>query len=248
VYSPWQNHTFRVAIAKAYRNPSLLENFESLAIKVDPPPPPGLPQTFTIFGNMHLKPEEMLSYEFGYQTLLFERLRLRLELFYNDVDRLIFLGEPVLAMVSPRLPPVQIGSQYVNVNDGEIYGAEIGFEAFITPWLRGFVNYSYQERQGRVLPQDPTSHHKGNAGLTCMFHNGISATVLLHHVGEPESNATGVTPYTLVNVRLGYRFKLLERDAELAVQAFNLFDDVHREFPRGDVIERRVSGTFRYRF
>jgi iron complex outermembrane recepter protein len=248
VYSPWQNHTFRVSIARAYRNPSFLENFEMLPLRVLPPPPPSLPQTFTVFGNTDLKPAEMLSYEFGYQTLLFERLRVRLELFYNDLDKVIVLEQPVFATISPRLPPVQIGSQFVNSGDAQIYGGEIGFDVYITPWLRGFLNYSYQERVGPISPQDPTSHHKGNAGLNFAFTNGMSATVLLHHVGEPESNASGVKPYTLVNLRVGYRFKLFERDAELAVQAFNLFDDVHREFPRGDLIERRVSGTIRYRF
>ena len=57
-----------------------------------------------------------------------------------------------------------------------------------------------------------------------------------------------VNPYTLVNLRLGYRFNVFGNEAELAIQAFNLFNDVHREVPGGDLIERRVSGTLRYRF
>ncbi len=248
VYTPWQNHTFRVSVAKAYRNPSFLENFEALPLRVVPPPAPSLPQTFTIFGNTNLKPEEMLSYEFGYQTLLFERLRARLDLFYNELDAVISLAEPVFASVSPLLPPVQIGTQFINLSDSQIFGGEIGFDVFFTSWLTGFVNYSYQERKGTVPAQDPTSHHKGNIGLTCTFSNGLSGTIFLHYVGEPEAPAPGVRPYTIVNLRVGYRFKLFEREAELAVQAFNVFDDVHREFPRGDLIERRVSGTFRYRF
>ena len=190
----------------------------------------------------------MLSYELGYQTLLFERLRVRLDLFYNELDALIALAQPVFGRISPRLSPVQIGSQYINVSDAKVLGGEIGFDIFLTSWLRGFLNYSYQDRKGPLALQDPTSHHKGNVGLTSTFPNGISATMLLHVVGEPESSAVGVDPYTIVNLRVGYRFKLFDRDAELAVQAFNVFDDVHREFPRGDLIERRVSTTFQYRF
>ena len=57
-----------------------------------------------------------------------------------------------------------------------------------------------------------------------------------------------VHPYTLVNLRLGYRCTVFGNEAELALQAFNLFNDVHREVPDGDLIERRVSGTIRYRF
>jgi len=46
----------------------------------------------------------------------------------------------------------------------------------------------------------------------------------------------------------GVPFKLFGHDTELAIQAFNLFNDVHREVPGGDLSERRVSGTLRYRF
>jgi iron complex outermembrane receptor protein len=248
VYTPWPNHAFRASVAKSYRNPSLLENFEALTLRVDPPPPPGRSPSFTIFGNRNLKPEEMLSYELGYQTLMFERLRLRLDLFYNELDALIALAEPVFGRVSPLLPPVPIGTQYVNASDVNVWGGEIGIDVFVTSWLRGFVNYSYQKRKGPLALQDPTPQHKGNAGLTSTFSNGLSGTVLLHHAGDPEAPAVGVSPYTLVNLRLGYRFKLFDRDAELSVQAFNLFNDVHREFPRGDLIERRVSTSFHYRF
>ena len=248
VYTPWRNQAFRASVAKSYRNPSLLENFEDLTLRVDPPPPPGRSPTFSILGNPRLKPEEMLSYELGYQTLLFERIRVRLDLFYNELDALIALAQPVFGRISPFLPPVQIGSQYANVADVNVLGGEIGFDIFLTSWLRGFLNYSYQDRKGPLALQDPTPHHKGNVGLTSTFPNGISAAVFVHLTGEPESTAMGVEAYTLVNLRLGYRFKLFNREAELAVQAFNVFDDVHREFPRGDLIERRVSTTFQYRF
>ena len=48
VYTPWLNQAFRVSVAKSYRNPTLLENFEALSLRIDPPPPPGRSQTFTI--------------------------------------------------------------------------------------------------------------------------------------------------------------------------------------------------------
>jgi outer membrane cobalamin receptor len=112
---------FRASIAKSYRNPSLLENFEALPLRVVPPPPPGFPQAFTMFGNPNLQPEEMLSYELGYQTLLFGRLRMTLDLFYNELDEVILLADPVFAAVSPPLPPAQIGSQY-GVSANLLYG------------------------------------------------------------------------------------------------------------------------------
>jgi hypothetical protein len=49
--------------------------------------------------------------------------------------------------------------------------------------------------------------------------------------------AAALPPDTLVNVRLAWSFKLLGQDAEVAVQVFNLLDDVHREAPGGDLID-----------
>jgi outer membrane receptor protein involved in Fe transport len=247
VYSPWKDHTFRFSIAKSFRNPSFLENFAALPLK-EPPTALPRPPTLILLGNTELQPEELLSYELGYQTLLFGRLRVRLELFYNQFDRLMVLGMPRLATPNPLLPSIGT-QQFINGGDGESVGGEVGFDAFITPWLTGFLNYSYQDRKPDVLIPDPAPHHKGNAGLTASFTNGLSATVLVHYVGEPEApgRKQGLSPYTLVNLRRGSRFKLFGNEMEAAIQAFNLFNDVHREINGGDLIERRVSGTLRYR-
>src|SRR5205823_4233448 len=109
--------------------------------------PPPLPQTFTTLGNRDLHSEEIRSYEAGYQALLLERLRVRVDLFYNQVAQLIATG-PLLSQISPVLPPIQTGEQFINVGGGEILGGELGFDVFIASWLKGFLNYSYQERHG----------------------------------------------------------------------------------------------------
>jgi outer membrane receptor protein involved in Fe transport len=114
---------------------------------------------------------------------------------------------------------------------------------------------------GRYRVDGIAPHHKANAGLTFSFPNGLSANILVHYIGEAEGVVDftpplrTVDPYTLVNIRLGYRFTVFGNEAEVAIQAFNLFNDVHQEFPGGagfpqggDLIERRVRGTIRYRF
>ena len=81
--------------------------------------------------------------------------------------------------------------------------------------------------------------HKANVGMTFSFPNGLSANILVHYVGEARGvvdftpPVARVDPYTLVNLRLGYRFTVFGNEAELAIQAFNLFNDVHQEFPSG---------------
>jgi outer membrane receptor for ferrienterochelin and colicin len=255
VYSPWKDHTFRLSVARALRNPALLENFEMLVLNQVPPifrpfaiPPP---PTFTIRGNTELDPEEMLSYELGYQTLLFERLRVRLDLFYNRLDRLIIQVQPIFSQVSPS-GTLLTGEQFANVGRGSIFGGEVGLDFFIASWLTEFLNYSYQERKGNTFALGFAPHHKGNVGLTLALTKALSATVLVHHVGQPDMPPNGlfswVNPYTIVNCRLGYHLTWFQHDVELSIQAFNLLDDVHREIPDGDLIERRVSGTIRFRF
>ena len=248
VYSPWQDHTFRLSIGRGFRNPSLIENFQSITTRFLPPQPPPLPQTFLSLGNRDLDPEEIHSYEVGYQTQLLEQVRLRIDFFANHLEQLIDFQRPIFSPVSPLLPPVPAGRQFINVGSGEVIGMEVGIEVLLSSWLTGFLNYSYQDRRGHVSAMGFAPHHKGNAGLTGTFPNGLSATTLVHYVGELDTPASGVGAYTLTNVHVGYRWHVFGHETELALQVFNLFNEVHREVPGGDLIERRVSGTIRSRF
>lgn len=239
VYTPWANHTFRLSIGSAFRNPTIFENFELADLPTGLPPP--LPATTIVRGNKDLDPEELASFELGYQTHLFKRLKARLDLFYSRFDQSIEL-EPV----DPSQPTLLT---FFNRKGHSQVGGELALEVLITEGLKGFVNYSYQDRDIDD-PEVPgmAPRHKANLGLNLSLKNGFSANLLIHHVGEGHGAPGSVDPYTLVNLRLAQRFKLLGHEAEAAIQAFNLFNDVHREFPGGDLIERRVSGTIRYRF
>jgi iron complex outermembrane recepter protein len=238
VYTPWRDHTFRASIGTGFRNPTVFENFVSLRTPTGLSPP--APSTVELVGNPNVDPMRLVSYEVGYQTFLFDRVRATVDLFYSDFDDSLE-ARPDLA------DPTRL--TIVNTDAFSTIGGELGLEVLITEHLKGFVNYSYQDR----MVDDPTvpgvvPHHKANAGLTLALQSGFSATLLVHYVGEAEGASRRVDPYTLVNVRLAQRFKVLGQEAELAIQVFNLFDDVHREMPRGDLIERRISGTFRVHF
>ena len=86
--------------------------------------------------------------------------------------------------------------------------------------------------------------------------NGLNADVAVHYVGGasypirsegyslfptaiPSEN---VAPYTLLNLRGGYRF--WNQRAEVAISAYNALNDRHREHPLGDTIGSRVMGWF----
>ncbi|MFN3477293.1 MAG: TonB-dependent receptor plug domain-containing protein, partial [Candidatus Methylomirabilales bacterium] len=239
VYTPWDHHTFRASIGSAFRNPTIFENF-LLAELPTGLPPPG-PATARIEGNRDLEPEELVSFELGYQALLFKRFKARLDLFYSRFVRSIEL-EPV----NPLGPPVL---SFVDRDGGRILGGEVGLEVLIAEGVRGFGNYSYQDRNGAdpgVLGMVP--RHKANLGFHLSLKNGFSANLLLHYVGESHGASGRLGAYMLVNPRLAQRFKVLGHEVEAALQAFNLLNDVHRELPGGDLLERRVSGTLRFRF
>jgi iron complex outermembrane receptor protein len=199
-------------------------------------------------GNQDLDPEEIHSYEVGYQTQLLEQFRIRIDFFYNRLAQLIAFQRPIFTIVSSALPPVPAGSQYINVGGGEVVGVEVGIDVLISSWLKGFLNYSYQDRRGHLPAMGFAPHHKGNVGLTFTFPHGLSATTLVHYVGDLDTLASGVYAYTLTHVRLGYRFQVFGNKTELALQVANLFNDVHQEVPGGDLIERRLSGTIQAQF
>jgi iron complex outermembrane receptor protein len=240
LYTPIRDQTFRATLSVAYRPPTLLEtHLDTRAVLPGPVVTTGMPTS-------NLNPEQIVSYEVGYQGwFLRHRLRLRADLFLNHISDLIAVRTPTATTA-------------VNVNEGEadIYGGEAGVEFLATSWLTGFANYAYQEvgQTFTTRAQRGAPRFKVNAGLRAEWGNGISAEALLHHYGAAvypidPTFATlapfgAVVPdgrvgsYNLLNLRVAYRF--WREKVELAVSAFNALNDKHREHPLGEVIGSRV--------
>jgi iron complex outermembrane recepter protein len=257
LYRPASDHTFTLGVSKAYRPPTLIEShFSSLAFITLPPPIPSPPPSAG-GGSSNLGPEQITSYEAGYQGWYWKhRLRVRGNLFFNHISDLIVPTTPT---------PGQGGL-------ADIYGGEAGVEFVVTRWLSGFANYSYQEVgqsfTGAARRSPP--RFKWNTGLRGDWESGVNGEIAYHHVGAAtypinESfssfTALGVTPpdprvgsYNLLNIRAGYKFWKQRasagfmREAEVAVSAFNALDDEHKEHPLGDTIGSRVMGWLTVRF
>ena len=257
LYRPASDHTFTLGVSKAYRPPTLIEShFSSLAFIALPPPIPSPPPSAG-GGSSNLGPEQITSYEAGYQGWYWKhRLRVRGNLFFNHISDLIVPTTPT---------PGQGGL-------ADIYGGEAGVEFVVTRWLSGFANYSYQEVgqsfTGAARRSPP--RFKWNTGLRGDWESGVNGEIAYHHVGAAtypinESfssfTALGVTPpdprvgsYNLLNIRAGYKFWKQRasagfmREAEVAVSAFNALDDEHKEHPLGDTIGSRVMGWLTVRF
>ena len=256
------DHTIRASLSVGYRPPTLLETHAQQLSQIifDPP---GTPST-KIQGNPNMIPEQLISYEIGYQGwFLKHRLRTRVDAFYNLVRD---LQDPFFTSNTRTLA-------FANrAGKASLYGVEAGFELLLTSWLQAFGNLSYVKADDkfggnaeRVAPR-----YKANAGLRADFENGIHGEVLVHYVDktnypfDPDfrlaplfgnaSPSRRLDSYTLLNLRCAYKFWQQKseggymRDAEVAVSAYNSLNDQHKEHPLGDTIGSRVMGWLTVRY
>ncbi len=272
LYQPVEGHTFHLSGSAAYRPPTLFESHQDQRVTTTIPTglpfpfPPTVSSTVPVTGSTRLAPEQIISYEAGYQGWYWKhRLRLRADLFFNHISDLI--GSRIASNGA---------SEFVNdQGSADIYGGEAGIEFLASRWLSGFANYAYEEIgqsfSGTVRRGAPRS--KVSAGLRTEWENGLSGEISYYYVGaasypiaETFTNlaslpATGVVgpsdrvgSYNLLNLRAGYRFWQQKaaagymRDAEVAVSVFNALNDQHKEHPLGDLIGRRVMGWLTLRF
>lgn len=261
-YKLTNEHSLHASFSVGYRPPTLFESHAALISITTLPPPIPSPQPSPIRGSANLNPEQIVSYEVGYQGwFLRHRLRARADLFFNHVSDLIRSRGA--------------SGEFVNGAEADIYGGEAGLEFLATSWLSGFTNFSYQEI-GQTLTADVrrgAPRFKFNAGMRGEWTNGLSSEILFYHVGAaeypvsdayasfariPGANVTvpdsRVGSYNLLNMRAGYKFWQQKaaagymRDAEVAVSVFNALNDEHKEHPLGDLIGRRVMGWLTLRF
>ncbi len=254
IFRPKPNHTIRASISLAYRPPTLYEtNNESIGVF------PLFGFSTRLVGSTNLGPEQIISYELGYQGwYLKHRLRLRADLFYNHLSDLIIFAR------RPDSPPTA-NPEFFNTGEGDVYGGEAGAEFLILPWLSGFANYSYvqfgQNFIGTARREAP--RFKANGGIRLNFDNGLNGEAVLHYVGSAtyplnslfflpgvETPDQRVGSYFLLNLRGGYQFWEVQgqKKAEVAVSAFNTLNDRHREHPLGDIISNRVMGWLTVRY
>jgi iron complex outermembrane receptor protein len=260
LYTPLPDHTFRISGGVAYRPPTIFET-RTLAFSAFGP------FTSVLLGSDNLEPEQMISYELGYQGwYLKHRLQVRTAAFFNHISDLVDVR-----IAGPTTTIFNNGGAFTRGGgEADIYGGEAGADFLITRWLSGFANFSYQEfgqtfrgQLARGMPR-----YKANAGLRLDFENGVSGEILYHYYGAttysinsafpallgPASPNPRVGSYNLLNLRGAYRFWRQKatggynREAELAVTAFNALNDRHKEHPLGETIGSLVMGWLTVRY
>ena len=258
IYALTPDHTFRVSGSVAYRPPTIFEG--NLDVRILPTTPP-LFAPLPLVGSQQLSPEQIISYEVGYQGWWWNhRLRTRLDVFYNHLSDLI------------NFQTVGATRTLINGGDADIYGVEGGVEILAASWLSGFANVSYQ-KIGQTFTgvfQRGAPDFKANVGVRGEWETGLSAEGSVNYVAGatyplidffralapvlPTQTSPTVNNYTLLHLRGAYKFWQEKaeagymRDAEVAISAFNSLNDTHKEHPLGDSLGSRVMGWLTVRY
>jgi iron complex outermembrane receptor protein len=224
----------RVTASYGFRDPSLRDLWFDMQIDpsgTNPPPQPGQPR---VVGNKELKPEEIRSFEIGYWGRPTTRLQAECSVFYNLTDHLFAFQE--------NLDPAGIFNGTVsrhNVNNEETYGVEFNVEYQLTGEVSTFGNYAYEIRGNRQTHDriHDAPMHKANAGVRIINEKGLSGMLWMNYFDRVEftdKNTTkplgSVSSYALLNAKVWYPIRLGNADGKLFLQAFNLLDNVHREY------------------
>lgn len=254
--TPFANHFVRFSYGTAFRSPSFAECYGYKEFDISPQISLDLPSNTVVLiatGNPQLDPEKITSYQAGYEVLLSERIKGKLDLFYDQLQDFItyqtvsyqdvsyVLGLPAGSVVVPA------ELTFKNKGMAGAKGFEVDFDLLVASWARGWANYSYQdvtyEADDPLTPEDEKGEpiedspvHKVNAGLRCEPLRRVSASLTMHHVDQTakhKDSAFGkVDPYTLFDLALNY--SLLRGRIESSLSIFNLFDNRHFEYPGYD--------------
>jgi outer membrane receptor protein involved in Fe transport len=164
---PQTNHTFRVSYNRAYRSPSVINNFIDLIISepldlraLGVPFPYLLP--VNVVGNQDLKVQSLDAFEIGYSGTVANGRALLSAAYYmnwlkNDI---LFTQDGVYTAANPPsnwpLPPVVLALlaqqgrflpstfTYLNFGKSTNQGFELGVNAYVNKYVSAFANYSYQ--------------------------------------------------------------------------------------------------------
>jgi iron complex outermembrane receptor protein len=166
---PSENQQFRVSYNRAYRSPSVINNFLDITV-VEPvnlgafsPALAGriYPLPIRSFGKEDLKEEKMDAYEVGYTGIIGNRATLSAAFYVNKTKNNIFFTEladrrftaanpppgwPLPPQVIALVPGASFPAQFTYLNFGRVTqkGLELGVDSALTRYVNLFVNYSWQ--------------------------------------------------------------------------------------------------------
>ena len=288
----YKNHTFRIAAQSAFRTPTLqnqyinldlgpltlLGNLNGFSNLYTLSSVQAFNDTLDAVGNPNdvdpnllksvaynkLKPEQVITVELGYRSVLWKRVYVDADIYYNRYTN--FIGD--VRVVRP-LDGAEAGREsgfdailtgnyevyQIPVNSSRVvnsWGAGIGITYFIIKGLQANVNYSYaklltKNLEDDIIPGFNTPPHKVNVGLTGnRVWKGLGFATAFQYVDKflwQSPFGTGmVNAYTVWDAQLNYAIDFGQCTVTARVGSSNLINTKRREVYGGPTIGRMFYG------
>jgi len=273
LFSPTPNHNFRISYNKAFRAPSLVENYLDTAIvNAVNLPVVGLYVFPTAsLGNPNLTEEKQTSYEVGYVGTFNRSVTLTLAVYRNNrEDETDFYasryytaqnpppGWPLPAIFlafPPLLNALPAEFTYRNVGEKINKGVEVSIDYRPNTTWRMNLNYSFQDKpevkgvditEINLPPTNRLNFSLGYDSEHFFVDSAVNYVDDAYWTDVLDSRFWGPTEsYTSLNLTVGYRFN---DNITLSVIGNNITDERIQQHVFGDIISRRVTGNLRFSF
>lgn len=215
-------HTVWLAGSRAVRTPSRFElsghtEFSGLT-------PEGMLVTYQVFGDQHLKAEDLHAYELGWRWRPLHTVSVDLALYRNEYEHLVTgLPLPPVLELAPT-PRLRLPSQFVNLSHTYSEGAELSLEWIAARWMRMEAQGTWQTQggdRGALASVDPKRMFSLQATLDLPLDTELDLD------WRSISDLPGIDGYQALDARLAW---WPTTGIELSVSVDNLFDDEHVEF------------------
>jgi iron complex outermembrane recepter protein len=248
MYTPTEHQSLWLAVTRAVRTPSRLDQDLQLTdLLADGPPPIFL----RVVGSKAFKSEELLGTEAGYRTLVARRLYIDVAFFYNDYGDLYGYG-PTTVLVETSPPPTRVVAALplANANEGDTTGVEIAPDWKPVHWWELKGSYSYlhlfvHDRPAVAGPLDSlitssdngsSPHHQIEFQSLFNLPKKLELDTTFRYVSAlPAQTSTPagqtVEAYSTADVRFGWH---LNQGLELSIVGQNLLQSHHAEFGGDD--------------
>jgi outer membrane receptor protein involved in Fe transport len=209
---PQENHALRLSYNRAYRSPSVINNFLDVTI-VEPinlgafsPAFAGriYPLPIQSVGNADLKEQSLDAFEIGYTGIVKSRATVSAAFYVNRTKNEIFFTElvgarytaakpppgwPLPAAVIALVPGASFPARFTYLNFGKVTqkGLELGVDSAVNRYLSVFANYSWQgepEPDGFDISElNLPPENRFNVGLGVNYQR-ILANVSINYSGD----------------------------------------------------------------
>jgi len=267
---PHEDHTLRFAYNRAFRAPSLVQNY-LLTVIPNAIVLPGVGQFVfptSAVGNPDLREEQMDAIELGWIANVAERATLSVAWYRNETkDVMDFFPSQFYSADDPPpgwplppmfVPPFTLPKQFTYRNVGKVIdmGVEVSADVWLTNGVSTTLTYAWQDdpeiedETGTLILNTPPTNSFGaqlNFDRNTWFGSfGLTFTDEAFWSDVLDSRFWGTTDsYWLVNASIGVRLA----DRYVAqLRATNLFNEEVQQHVFGDIIGRRVAGEVRVGF